>query len=104
VNLDPIHHILDVELAQADFGSPGAMTRSARLDWLEWTVASYEHLAALYQPPYGDRAVALIVGTVSNVIIGAVGFVPNLGPFGQLPTLGGAPSRNSAELGLYYAI
>ena len=100
-DLDDIHRILDIELADAEFGSEGAMTRSARQDWLVWCVSNYRQLVALFQPPYGDRAVTL---KASGVLIGAVGFVPSFGPFGQLPSLGGRPSRNTPEFGLYYAI
>jgi RimJ/RimL family protein N-acetyltransferase len=100
-DLDDIHRILDIELANVEFGNEGAMTRAARQEWLEWCVRNYRQLAALYQPPYGDRAIALKVGTT---VIGAVGFVPSFGPFGQLPARGVRPSRNTAEFGLYYAI
>jgi hypothetical protein len=27
--------------------------------WLDWTLRNYVELAALYQPPFGDRAVVL---------------------------------------------
>src|SRR5436190_20256411 len=42
--------------------------------------------ARLRQPPYGDRAVVL-KGT--GGLVGSVGFVPCLAPFGQLPSFGG---------------
>jgi RimJ/RimL family protein N-acetyltransferase len=71
--------------------------------WLRWSVASYEELANLSQPPYGDRAVEL---KATGRIIGAVGLVPSLGPFGQLP---GFPANSGSrhwfpEVGLYWAI
>ena len=58
-DLDVIHHILDIELRTADFGSEQARTREERERWLQWTVLSYEESARLYQPPYSDRAVVL---------------------------------------------
>ncbi|HEY7420263.1 MAG TPA: GNAT family N-acetyltransferase, partial [Ktedonobacteraceae bacterium] len=69
-------------------------------------IASYEELAKLYQPPYGDRAVVL---KHTQQVIGACGFVPCFGPFGQLPS-GHAANQdaqvhfNSPEFGLYYAL
>jgi len=57
-DLDAIHRILDVELADADLGSEGAGTLEQRREWLEWSIANYAQLERLYQPPYGDRAVA----------------------------------------------
>jgi RimJ/RimL family protein N-acetyltransferase len=105
-DLQAIHAILDVELAEADFGSVGASTLALRAEWLRWTVLSYEQLARLYQPPYGDRAIVL---RASGELIGACGFVPSFGPFRQLRS--GAAARGDAgarlyspELGLYYAV
>jgi hypothetical protein len=49
---------------------------------LRWSVLNEAQLARLYQPPYGDRAVVL---KSSQELIGACGFVPSFGPFGQLP-------------------
>jgi RimJ/RimL family protein N-acetyltransferase len=71
--------------------------------WLRWLVASYEELAHLRQPPYGDRAVVL---RENGHLIGVVGFVPSIGPFGQLP---GFPANQCskckyAEVGLYWAV
>jgi RimJ/RimL family protein N-acetyltransferase len=100
-DLEAVHRILDVELGDGNFGTEGAMTITARKEWLEWSVRNYSQLAALYQPPYGDRAIVL---KADDGLVGAVGFVPSFGPFGQLPTLGGRSSRNTPEFGLYYAI
>ena len=58
--------------------------------------------AQLRQPPYGDRAVVL-KGT--GALVGSVGFVPCLAPFGQLPSFGGLEgSRHTAEVGLFWAL
>jgi len=105
-DLDVIHHILDIELGTADFGSEQAKTRRERERWLRWTVLSYDELAKLYQPPYGDRAVVL---KSTQQVIGACGFVPSLGSFGYLPSLRAASQDAfahlySPEFGLYYAL
>ena len=82
-DLDAIHRILDIDLMTADFGTEGALTRQEREQWLRWTILSYEELAKLNQPPYGDRAVVL---KHTQQLIGACGFVPSFAPFGQLPS------------------
>lgn len=71
--------------------------------WLRWTVESYEELAALGQPPYGDRAV---VRKEDGRLVGSVGLVPAMGPFGQLP---GYPANEGSrrlypEVGLFWAV
>jgi ribosomal-protein-alanine N-acetyltransferase len=105
-DLDVIHHMLDIELRTADFGSEQAKTREERERWSQWTVLSYDELAKLYQPPYGDRAVVL---KSTQQVIGACGLVPSLGPFGHLPSLHAAQQvalahLYSPEFGLYYAL
>jgi len=108
-DLDDVHQLLDVDLHDADFGSEGAVTRDERPQWLRWMVMSYEELARLYQPPYGDRAVTL---KQTGQVIGACGYVPCFAPFGQLPLFrsgsnGAADSVAerlfTAEFGLFYA-
>lgn len=104
-DLDDVHQLLDVDLASADFGGEGALTREKRQFWLQWTVMNYEALAKLYQPPYGDRAVTL---RQTGEVIGACGYVPCLAPFGQLPSLRADSKKavahlNATELGLFYA-
>lgn len=105
-DLTVIHQILDVELAQAEFGTEGAKSLSERAQWLQWTILNYEELAKLYQPPYGDRAIVL---KHSGQLIGMCGFVPCLDAFEQLPSFHPArqergPALNSTEFGLFYAI
>ena len=59
-------------------------------------------LAQLRQPPYGDRAMVL---KETGRLIGSVGFVPCLAPFGQLPFFGRVEgARFSPEVGLFYAV
>jgi RimJ/RimL family protein N-acetyltransferase len=103
-DLENIYQILDIELSEAEFGNEGPQSRDGRRHWLEWAVRNYEELAKLYQPPYGDRAVVLKQG---SRLIGAIGYVPCLGPFAQLPGLGPSdPAPTSLitpEFGLYYA-
>lgn len=72
--------------------------------WLQWSVLNYEQLARLHQPPYGERAVLL---KATGALVGAVGYVPCLNCFAQLPGLGDhtSPSGvNSTEFGLFWAI
>jgi RimJ/RimL family protein N-acetyltransferase len=107
-DLDAIHQLLDIDLVTADFGTEGASTRIEREQWLQWTILSYEELAKLNQPPYGDRAVVL---KKTQQVIGACGYVPGFGPFGQLPNFpalhsagqGTGNHLNSPEFGLFYA-
>jgi ribosomal-protein-alanine N-acetyltransferase len=71
--------------------------------WLEWTAETYGQLAALMQPPYGERAVVL---RSTDQLVGLVGLVPSFGPFAQIPGLGEAaqPARFRPEMGLYWAL
>ena len=104
-DLDAIHRILAIALAEAETGTEGAKTREERASWLQWTVLAYEALARLHQPPYGDRALALR-GT--REVVGACGYVPCLAPFDQIPALrlstDPTPTHMSTEFGLYWAI
>ena len=100
-DLNDIHWILDIELSDVDFGSEGAKAIQARQQWLDWTIMSYEQLARLYQPPYGDWAIVL---KQAGKLIGSVGFVPCLAPFGQLPSLHSDSRLYTTEFGLYYAL
>jgi RimJ/RimL family protein N-acetyltransferase len=73
-----------------------------RRSWLDWTVRSYLQLDRLTQPPYGERAVTL---KETGEFVGLIGLVPALGPFEQLPALGGAErARWTTEVGLFWAI
>jgi RimJ/RimL family protein N-acetyltransferase len=105
-DLETLHQILDVELAEADVGSEGAQSLDERREWLEWSVLNYEQLAKLYQPPYGDRAIVL---KRSGQLSGAIGYVPCMAPFGQLPSFAAGldeANRRLAppEFGLNYAL
>ncbi|NJO06043.1 MAG: GNAT family N-acetyltransferase [Chloroflexaceae bacterium] len=84
-------HRLTTEL----YGEPAAAhTRQ----WLEWTVAAYRELGRLYQPPYGDYVVEL---QETGAVIGSVGLVPSLVPWGVFNPQTPAPQRylTSPEFG-----
>ena len=105
-DLSDIYRILDVELATADDDTAGAYALDERRQWLQWTILSYEELAKLYQPPYGERAVVL---KQTEQLIGACGFVPCLNAFEQLPAFrsageGVAARLYSTEFGLFWAM
>jgi [ribosomal protein S5]-alanine N-acetyltransferase len=105
-DLETLHQILDVELSDADVGTEGAQSLDERREWLEWAILNYGQLAKMYQPPYGDRAIVL---KQTGQLIGAIGYVPCIMPFGQLPALAAGLDQASrrlatCELGLYYAL
>jgi [ribosomal protein S5]-alanine N-acetyltransferase len=102
-DLQDAYQLLDVELAEAEFGSDKLPSLVEREEWLRWSVLNYEQLARLYQPPYGDRAVVL---KATRRLIGAAGYVPCLMPFEQMPNFvpGGTAAHSTAEFGLFYAI
>jgi RimJ/RimL family protein N-acetyltransferase len=95
-DLEACHQLLDLEAWQT------GRTIDQRETWLRWTILSYEMLADLRQPPYGDRAVVL---RSTGTLVGAVGFVPGLMPFARLPSFGGQANddRATAEVGLFWA-
>jgi [ribosomal protein S5]-alanine N-acetyltransferase len=102
-DLAATHRILDVELGEADLPTAGTSLEE-RARWLQWTILGYEQFASLHQPPYGERAIVL---TATAQVIGAVGFVPCLMPFEQLPQFAAAPAPGrlaSPEFGLYWAV
>ncbi len=100
-DLAVVHAVLD-----RSFGDGSKVHDEAALaerrEWLQWSVLNYTALAKLYQPPYGERA---IVRNDIDALIGAVGVVPCLMEFGQLPSYGGhANAPRTAEVGLYWAV
>lgn len=104
-DLDAVHALLDAERDPSLAGSDAVKLLELRQRWLAWTIASYDELDRLFQPPYGDRAV---VFKQTGQVIGLVGYVPCLAPFGQLPSfrqVSDDPTRQSMipEVGLYYA-
>jgi RimJ/RimL family protein N-acetyltransferase len=100
-DLEAAAALLDGDVYAETPGSPvTAERRAERARWLEWTVLSYEQLARLYQPPYGDRAVCLREG---GELVGVVGYTPCLHPFGQVGLSEAPPMGHTTELGLYWA-
>jgi RimJ/RimL family protein N-acetyltransferase len=93
-DLAAVHRILDKEAFPSD------TTLDERSEWLQWTVLNYKQLGKLFQPPYGDRGFAL---KETGELIGVVGVVPHLKPFGQLPFWGNeAAPKWSTEMGLFW--
>jgi RimJ/RimL family protein N-acetyltransferase len=90
-------------LRAADADAVQVVAEGAKPGWLDWTVETYGQLEALHQPPYGERGVEL---RSSGELVGLVGVVPSMGPFGQLPGFGGDgdTSRFRPEVGLYWAV
>lgn len=70
--------------------------------WLSWSIDSRAEYARLQQPPYGELAVKIHTGQ----LVGLVGLVPCLAPFGLLPSFetGLPPNRFTPEVGLYWAV
>ncbi|MET0389419.1 MAG: GNAT family N-acetyltransferase [Polyangiales bacterium] len=94
-------HQLYLDIAWSDPTLSEPLNLEKRRAWVEWSTRNYEQLAALDQPPYGDRAVSL----KSGPLVGLVGLVPLLAPFDQLPSRGGAAqSRFTPEVGLFWAV
>ncbi|HEY8685371.1 MAG TPA: GNAT family N-acetyltransferase [Chloroflexota bacterium] len=106
-DLDPIHRILAEVAPEVLHVAPTPQdvgTLEARRAWLEWSIANERELANLLQPPYGDRAV---VRRADDVLVGACGFVPELKPFGRLPSFPraeGDPARFVPQVGLFWTI
>jgi RimJ/RimL family protein N-acetyltransferase len=82
----------------AAFGTGGDDERLRR--YLRWAALNDLVLADLKQPPYGDRAVVL---RETGALVGSVGLVPALAPFGRLKGFGGGAGL-TPEVGLYWAI
>ena len=104
-DLREIHRILN-----AAFGEEQPEHLDTGLDdrrsWLEWNALNARWLPAMFQPPYGDRAVVL---RATGELIGAVGYVPLLMPFDQIRQLARTPGPGDSgrvvpEVGLFWAI
>jgi ribosomal-protein-alanine N-acetyltransferase len=89
------------ELVAGDRAAVEELIGDDRERWLRWTALGYEQLAELRQPPYGERGVVL---RESGRLVGLVGLVPSLGPFGLLPSWPEPGPRFRPEVGLYWAV
>ena len=79
-----------------------AEQRAAEAEYIQWLSLNHKQLALLYQPPYGDRAVAL---KETNRLIGKCGLVPYVAKLGVFPFFGGQPNpKDTAAMGLMWAI
>jgi RimJ/RimL family protein N-acetyltransferase len=89
------------EIGWDEAGLSPAQARTLREAWLDWAIRNEEQLAALHQPPYGDR----VICDERGAFAGLIGIVPRLEPFGRLPSQGGDPAAGlSAEVGLFWAL
>ncbi|MEM1348541.1 MAG: GNAT family N-acetyltransferase [Myxococcota bacterium] len=101
-DLEQVHHILTDAFGAASEDAEEAM--DDRRAWLRWQIDSARWLERMKRPPYGDRAV---VWRATGEVVGVVGFVPLLAPFGQLPgfdDITDTPGITQAELGLFWVI
>ncbi len=89
------------ELVAGDRAAVEDLLGDDRERWLRWTALGYEQLAELRQPPYGERGLVL---RESGRLVGLVGLVPSLGPFGLLPSWPEPGRRYRPEVGLYWAV
>ena len=102
-DLPDIHRILDQAFGDGS-KVEDAVALAERRSWLTWSALNQEWLPKLDQPPYGDRAITL---KATGAVIGAVGYVPLLDGFEQIPELAtsaAAGSYNTPEVGLFWAI
>jgi RimJ/RimL family protein N-acetyltransferase len=89
------------ELRAGDRAAVELVAGGDRERWLRWTGLGYEQLDELRQPPYGERGVEL---RESGEVVGLVGLVPALGPFGLLPAWPEPGRLHRPEVGLYWAV
>ncbi len=102
-DLTVIHRILDQAFGDGSKVDDPAALRE-RQSWLQWSILNQEWLPKMHQPAYGDRAITLKAG---GAVIGAIGYVPLLDVYEQIPALNisATPSQyNIPEVGLFWAI
>ena len=80
-----------------------AEQRERASHYTRWLSLNHTALAQLYQPPYGDRVIAL---RQMGTLIGMCGFVPYINDFSVFPSFGGTAEGGlaQAEVGLMWAI
>jgi ribosomal-protein-alanine N-acetyltransferase len=95
----------DLDTIHAALNEYNPLSLEQRLAWLRWSGDSASQLAALRQPPYGDRA---IVRRQDGAVIGACALVPAMGPFGLLPSFAYIPperrTRYIPQVGLFWVL
>lgn len=92
-----VHRILDRE---GSFGE--GLSEEGRRAWFDWTCMSYSALAALDQPPWGERAVTL---SETGEVIGVIGYASMFHPLSDiLEGKRAASSKWHPEIGLFWAI
>ena len=99
-DLTAVHRLLDVDSGMDD------RSEDERARWLTWMLLEYEQRARVHQPPYGEYAV---VAAATGELVGLVGLVPSMMPFGLLgsprrPSRHQSPvdSYNVPEVGLFW--
>ncbi|CAN5792794.1 GNAT family N-acetyltransferase [soil metagenome] len=102
-DLSHIHRILDQTFGDGtQIANQQALIE--RRSWLQWAILNQQWFLALHQPAYGERAIVL---KSSNELIGAIGYVPCMAPFEQIPGMNSANTQsryNTPEFGLFWAI
>lgn len=102
-DLPAIHRILDQTFGDGKLINDEAALEERR-SWLEWQRLNQIWLPNLHQPPYGERAIVL---QATDAVIGAVGYVPCLDMFEQIPALRATEHASgyvTPEVGLFWAI
>lgn len=77
------------------------LNEAAAQSWLAWNIANERQLAALNQPPYGERAV---VHNATGAVVGAIGLVPCLDQFGKVGIGSNDDGRTHAEVGMFWHV
>jgi ribosomal-protein-alanine N-acetyltransferase len=102
-DLKAIHVILEQTFGDGSKVNDQAALQERR-SWLQWSILNQEWLPKLHQLPYGDRAVIL---KSTQIVIGAVGFVPLLDVYEQIPGLwkeSVTGKYTTPEVGLFWVV
>ena len=102
-DLPVIHRILDQTMGDGKKVQDQAALLERR-SWLQWSILNQEWFPKMDQPPYGDRAITL---KSTQAVIGAIGYVPLLDIYDQIPELrqdAVASHYASPEVGLFWAV